>query len=255
MYSLYYFLRLRYVGDNFRGFQYQPGLRTVQSVLTEAFGELFGNEVLVKGCSRTDSGVHANDYCITVLTPEYAPDIPPEKLPFAMKRYLPEDISVYSAEYAPDNFHVRHDVKYKEYLYLVDNSPVPDPFYTRRSWQYLYPLPEESDIIMHNAGQYLVGTHDFSSFMAEGSEVASRVRTIFYINVKKSILKSKLFEIRVAGDGFLYNMVRIIAGTLVDVAAGRKKSEDIPEILKKRDRKYAGMTAPPEGLYLNRVVY
>ncbi len=245
-----YLARIKYVGTDFRGFQFQPNHRTVQGELTAACRSAIGSDATVTGCSRTDSGVHANEYCV-VIESEFA-TIPAEKLPVAMKSFLPPDISLYHAECVSDDFHPRYSVKSKEYLYRIVNSEVSDPFEYNRAWFVGRQISDAQIEKMREAGGKLVGKKDFSSFMAEGSKIVDTVRCIEYLTVNKS---GNLIEIKVAADGFLYNMVRIIVGTLVDVAFDRICIEEIDNIILAHDRSAAGQTAPPQGLYLNKVVY
>ncbi len=246
-----YLLRIKFLGTDFHGFQVQPGMRTVQGTLTESFSKLFAQEVKVTGCSRTDSGVHANDFCITVDTE--GTSIPPEKIPVAAARFLPQDISVISAKIVDSDFHPRYNTVSKEYLYRILNAPVTNPFENGRAWWLSHPnIDEEAVMRMNEAAKVLVGKHDFSSFMASGSDIVDTVREVQYLNIQK---KNDIIEIRIAADGFLYNMVRIIVGTLVEVAEGKIDSGVLSEILESGKRTRAGQTAPPFGLYLNRVTY
>ena len=245
-----YFAKVKYLGTDFHGFQVQPNERTVQGELCRALADTFGSECSVTGCSRTDAGVHANEFCLTVECATAT--IPPEKLPVAVARFLPNDLSLFYAEACAESFHPRYDVKEKEYLYRIVNSRIYDPFDYGRAWFLPRPIDADAVVKMNTAAQALIGRHDFSGFMSEGSDTEDTVRTITAIEVKKS---DRLIEVRVSADGFLYNMVRIIVGTLVEVAYGRILPEDISEILESCDRSRAGMTAPPEGLYLNRVIY
>lgn len=247
-----YLMKLSYIGTDFCGFQYQPNARTVQSALNEAFASLFGVACKVTSCSRTDSGVHAIASSLTVELPDGTTPIPAEKLPLAVARYMPSDVSVYDASIVPDTFHVRHDVVSKEYVYKLHNGKTQDPFLVGRAWFYPKHLGEEALARMREAAQYLIGTHDFATFMAEGSPVATSVRTLFSCTVDR---QGEMLIFTVRGDGFLYNMVRIIVGTLVEVGHGRILPENMPAIIASCDRTRAGMTAPPEGLYLNRVLY
>ena len=245
-----YFAKIKYVGTDFHGFQYQPNARTVQGVLTDAFCELFFGKAKITGCSRTDAGVHANEYCMTVECE--GATVPAEKLPVAIMRYLPKDVAVVYAEVCEDCFHPRYSVKSKEYLYRIVNTRTNDPFEADRAWFVPKFIGDEEIALMRSAAEYMVGYKDFASFMAEGSDVADTCRNLMYIDISKN---EDLISFKVCADGFLYNMVRIIVGTLIDVAFGRISPEQIPKIIDSKNRALAGMTAPPEGLYLNRVDY
>lgn len=245
-----YFAKIKYVGTHFFGFQVQPDRRTVQGVLNEALALAFGAPCRITGCSRTDAGVHANELAITIETDGNR--IPPERLPLAVTRFLPCDLSLFYAKYADEDFHVRHDVAYKEYLYRIKNSPVPEPFEVGRSWFLPKKITEEKIERMRAAAERIVGKHDFSAFMAEGSDATDTTRNVMSLKIDKI---DDVVEIRITADGFLYNMVRIIVGTLVEVAYGRFTADDVERIIAERRRASAGMTAPPDGLYLNRVVY
>lgn len=245
-----YFAKIKYLGTDFCGFQVQPDKRTVQGVLCDALAEALGHPCRVTGCSRTDSGVHANEFCITVDCE--GSTVPSEKLPLAVSRFLPNDLSLYYAEDCKSDFHPRYDVKSKEYLYRIINSRVYDPFDFGRAWFVPKHISDEDLDRMRSGAKYILGKHDFSAFMAEGSDVIDTNRTVKYLEIVRN---GDLVEIRICADGFLYNMVRIIVGTLIDVAQGRRAPEDIIAIIESRDRQNAGMTAPAEGLYLNRVDY
>jgi tRNA pseudouridine38-40 synthase len=246
-----YLCRIRYVGTEFCGFQVQPVGRTVQGVLNEAVLAVFGEGVKITGCSRTDSGVHANEFYVTVEPPQ-GPSVPAEKLPLALKAHLPSDLSLTSAVLVEDTFHPRYDAVGKEYVYLICNGAVPDPFLHERSWHVPRPIGEERLSLMRRFAEGLEGKHDFSSFMAAGSDVKDTVRTLHRLSVEK---EGDLIRVTAVGDGFLYKMVRILVGTLVDAAFGRFSPEDAPSVLEARDRAAAGATAPSAGLYLNRVFY
>ncbi len=245
-----YFAKIRYLGTDFHGFQVQPEKRTVQSSLSEGLLEALGKACKVTGCSRTDAGVHANEFCVLIECD--GATVPPEKLPVAVSRYLPSDLSLYYAEEAKEGFHPRYDVVSKEYLYKIKNARVFDPFFYQRAWFLPRQINEEAIEKMRIAASHIVGKHDFSCFMAEGSDVSDTVRTVFSLDISKD---GDLIEIKISADGFLYNMVRIIVGTLTEVAYGRIKPSEIPEIINSCDRQKAGMTAPPFGLYLNKVNY
>lgn len=248
-------LTLSYLGTDFNGYQVQPNGRTVQGELNRAAEELFGFECDITGCSRTDTGVHANTFCATVTkrgicSIETKIDI--SRIPLAMNAHLPLDLAVRSAEWKDDSFHPRYDVKYKEYIYKIYNSPTRDPMESGRSWHIPFVFDDVAIEKMNVAASYYVGRHDFSAFMASGSTVESTVRDVKYAKVVKN---GDLIEFTVAADGFLYNMVRIMTGTLVAVAQGKITENGIGEIIESSDRSRAGMTAPAEGLYLNKVSY
>ena len=246
-----YFAKVKYLGTGFHGFQVQPGLRTVQGELCSALRSVFGAECRVTGCSRTDAGVHANEFCITIDCDSAT--VPPEKLPVAVSRFLPNDLSLFYAETCSENFHPRYDVVSKEYVYHIANSRIYDPFLYGRAWFFPRPITDIAISEMNRAASYFLGKHDFFGFMSDGADnVTDTVRTIYHLSVERSV---GLITVRVRGDGFLYNMVRIIVGTLIDVAMGKLSPQDIPGIISSRDRSRAGMTAPAEGLYLNKVNY
>lgn len=248
-------LYLSYIGSDFCGYQVQPERRTVQGELCRAAKELFGFDCDITGCSRTDSGVHANMFCATVTNKgEDSLDthISIERLPSAINAHLPPDISVWRAEWSECDFHPRYDVKYKEYIYRIYNRRERDPFEEGRSLHYPKAISDNALDSMNKAAQNLIGEHDFSAFMAQGSCVECTVRNIFYASVER---QGDVIVFRVAADGFLYNMVRILAGTLISVAEGKISPDEITDIIQSRDRSRAGMTAPAHGLYLNKVQY
>ncbi len=245
-----YFAKIRYLGTEFHGFQVQPEKRTVQGELSRGLCEALGKPCRVTGCSRTDAGVHANEFCVLIECD--GATVPPEKLPVSVSRFLPNDLSLYYAEEAKDGFHPRYDVISKEYLYKIKNLRVYDPFFYQRAWFLPREINDAALDKMRRAAEFIIGKHDFSCFMAEGSDVLDTTRTVFSLDISKDC---DLIEIKISADGFLYNMVRIIVGTLVEVAYGRISPEEISEIIKSRDRQKAGMTAPPFGLYLNKVNY
>ena len=248
-------LTLSYLGTNFCGYQIQPKGRTVQGELNRAARELFGFDCDITGCSRTDTGVHANTFCATVTQKGEgsictAMDV--SRIPLALNAHLPEDIAVKSAVAVDDSFHPRYDVKYKEYVYRIYNSPTRSPMEAGRAWHIPQRIDEQALEKMQRAADAFVGEHDFYAFMTSGSNVESTVRTVKYARVEKI---GDVITFTVAADGFLYNMVRIMTGTLADVARGKIDAESIGEIIESRDRRRAGITAPAEGLYLNKVIY
>jgi tRNA pseudouridine38-40 synthase len=248
-----YFIRLAYSGRDFHGYQAQKGLRTVQGVLNEAAKLLFGCDCLITGCSRTDAGVHARDFCAT-LTPlsASAPTIPADKLPIAMCNLLPSDVAVFEASEAPKGFHPRYDALGKEYVYRINNSRLRNPFDTYFSYHRVIPIDDIGYELMCRAAEKIKGKRDYSAFMAAGSNITECVRNIYYVKLSRD---KNNYEIRVAADGFLYNMVRIIVGTLLDCADRKISPEDIDRIIESKDRTKAGQTAPPQGLCLEKVFY
>ena len=245
-----YFAKVRYLGTDFSGFQVQPQRRTVQGELNRALKEALGNTCRVTGCSRTDAGVHANEFCLTVECD--GATVPPEKLPVAVSRFLPNDLSLFYAKECDESFHPRYDVVSKEYLYRIINENIYNPFEYGRVWFLARPISDEMIVKMRAAADFIVGKHDFSCFMSEGSDTADTVRTVKYLNIEHSGSEIRIY---ICADGFLYNMVRIIVGTLIEVAYDRMTPEEITEVIASRDRRNAGMTAPPDGLYLNKVSY
>lgn len=248
-------LEISYLGTDFCGYQVQPDKRTVQSQLNCAAKALFGFDCDIVGCSRTDSGVHANQFFATVAQKgmEYInTDIPIEKIPLALSFHLPSDVAVKSAAWVDSDFHPRYSVQSKEYLYRIYCDSVRDPFEEGRAWHYARKIDDMALGSMQKAAEHFIGTHDFAAFMASNSSVCDTVRTIFSLSVEKD---DRIINIKVCGDGFLYNMVRIIVGTLIAVAEGKISLDEIEDIIVSKNRARAGITAPPQGLYLNKVFY
>lgn len=242
-----YLLTISYDGRNYCGYQKQKNGVSIQEKLTDAAKELFGEGTKITGCSRTDSGVHAVAFKAT-LESESA-KIKPEKLPSALNAHLPPDISVRDATEVDNDFHPRYSVKEKEYRYVICNASTSDPFSYGRA--YFFPKKLDAEI-MNEAAQYLVGKHDFKAFMASGSKIEDTVREIYSCSVTR---EGDNITVSVRGNGFLYNMVRIIVGTLIAVSDGKIEKTDIAKIVESKDRKNAGPTAPAEGLYLYDVKY
>lgn len=248
-------LHLSFLGTHYCGYQIQPNGVTVQQKLNEATRALFGYECDVVGCSRTDSGVHANQFCAAVSkrgTTSLVTSIPPERIPLAIAPFLPEDIAVFHAEAVEDSFHPRYDVKYKEYVYRIWDRPERNPFLCDRSWHYPKPLSPEAIARMNEAAGQFCGSWDFASYMAADSKIVDSVRTVYEAEVYR---QGETVEFRVCANGFLYHMVRILTGTLIAVAEGRTEPWEIRAITEAKDRRRAGITAPAEGLFLNKVVY
>ena len=249
------FIKVRYLGTNYCGYQVQPNAPSIQHELNRAARILFGYDCDIVGCSRTDSGVHANEFCATVAqkgTDDLITTLPPERVPLAFSAHLPPDISVFDAKWVASDFHPRYDVVEKEYIYRIYNSPVRDPFWEGRAYHLPRVLDDAALKKMNCAAAHLVGKQDFAAYMAQGSVVATTVRTVTAASI---VREGDIVIFRVSADGFLYNMVRILTGTLIDVGLGKIDPDEIPEITASRDRSRAGMTVPACGLYLNRVLY
>lgn len=239
-------LLVSYDGTAYHGFQRQANALTIQEVLEKRLARIFGHSLTVTGAGRTDAGVHAYGQVVHFLT---TGSIPVAKIPLAAKSVLPADIVVLQAEIAAPEFHARKSAKSKIYVYRLYLHDLPSPFFRNYAWHVNRPLKIE---VMHETAKLLVGTHDFSSFRAAGGEAVNPVRTILEASCRR---REDMAEFMFWGTGFLYHMVRNLVGTLVDVGSGKITAGDFDRILKSRDRKQAGMTAPPQGLYLQKVLY
>ena len=239
-------LALRYNGTNFHGWQIQPNGNTVQQELCNAFKNISGKDENIIGCSRTDAGVHANMFCCNVRT---ECNVPTEKIPDALNFYLPPEISVYDCKEVDYDFHARYDSRGKEYVYLIYNGRYRNPFYEDKAMFYPYELDAE---MLDKEAKSFIGTHDFSAFCSVGSEVQDKTREIYDCSVVRN---GEIVEIKINGNGFLYNMVRIIVGTLLDIQRGKIEKGTISQIIESRNRDKAGVTAEACGLYLNKVYY
>lgn len=239
-------ITIRYDGTDYHGWQVQPNGVTVQEWMQDAVEKVFGARLDVTGCSRTDSGVHANMFCFHMDTEL---DIPCKKVPLALNTALPDDIAVLSCKEVDGDFHARYCAKGKRYVYRLYDSHLRDPFINRYSVQYKGKLNVEA---MNEAAQSFVGKHDFSAFCASGSEVEDRVRTVYEMRVERI---GNEVVVTVSADGFLYNMVRIMVGTLLEVSEGKLSAEDIKVALDTGKRELAGRTAAAKGLCLDRVFY
>ena len=232
-------LVVAYDGTNYCGWQTQPNGITVQGVLNDTLSELLGEKIETIGASRTDAGVHALG---NVAVFDTNTRIPGEKISYALNQRLPEDIRIQMSEEVELDFHPRYCDSEKTYEYRILNRTFRMPTRRLDTYFYHYPLDVEK---MKKAASYLGGEHDFKSFCAIGAQVKTTVRTIYACDVEK---EGDIITIRVTGNGFLYNMVRIIAGTLVQVGGGAIEPEAVKEILAKKDRSAAGPTAPAHGL-------
>lgn len=241
-----YLLKISFNGQAYHGFQVQKNALTVCEVLQNAMEGLLGTRPPVKGCSRTDAGVHALGYALSFFADTR---IPPAKLPAALNHLLPGDIRVRAAQVVPNGFHARYSAIGKEYGYHLLNAPTDDPL---RQGYYHRVTPPLDERRMRRAGLALLGRHDFAAFCAAGGGQQDTVRTVQYLGVRR---EGEYVTITISADGFLYNMVRIIAGTLMRVGTGRLPEDAVRRILLSRDRAAAAETLPAGGLVLNRVFY
>lgn len=235
-----------YDGTNYCGWQVQPNGITVEEVLNRSLSNLLGEKIEVMGASRTDSGVHSLG---NVAVFDTNTRIPADKIAFALNQRLPEDIVVQGSCEVPSDWHPRYQESTKTYEYRILNRTFRMPTRRLDTYFYHYPLDVEQ---MSEAASYLVGTHDFASFCAANAQVKSTVRTIYSCTAQK---ENDIITIRVTGNGFLYNMVRIIAGTLIEVGAGKRRPEEIKDILAAENRDAAGPTAPAQGLTMMGIEY
>ena len=250
-------LTIQYDGTDFHGWQKQPQARTVQGEIEHVLRYIAGEEIVIHGTSRTDAGVHALGQCASFT---WDNPLPTEKLPLIMNRRFgtdglgrngaPGDIRILSAKEMPEGFHARYSCVGKTYLYRICRGG--DLWKRNQVFRY----PEELDTDrMREAAKHIVGTHDFKCFeTAGGTPRETTVRTITELTVEQSEPEGEIL-IRVTGDGFLYNMVRIIVGTLCEAGTGRRDPAEIPEVIASRDRSRAGFTAPPQGLYLEQIYF
>ncbi len=239
-------LTIEYQGKDFNGWQKQPNKLNIQGEIERAIGSITGEEIDLIGSGRTDAGVHSLGQVANFKTNS---TLPIEKFALAINSRLKKSIVIKHAEEVEEQFHSRYSVHSKKYRYVINNSSTGTAIY--RELEYQFPLPLNIEK-MQQAAKYLEGEHDFSAFKASGTSSKNSVRKIFKAEVEK---QDERVYIELTGSGFLYNMVRIIAGTLLDVGTGKIQPEEIPEIIKSKDRKKAGKTLPAVGLYLVEVTY
>lgn len=241
-----YLLTICFDGTAYHGWQVQENAVSVQFTVQNALEKLLSYRPGLTGCSRTDSGVHANRYCCHFDADD---EIPVIGIVRGMNAVLPTDIRALECRCVPDSFHARYSCVAKTYRYQIDQSQIQSPFYRNFAWHF----PHSLDISAMNAFcSGLVGTHDFSAFSSSKRSVLDTVRTVRECFVRRD---GNNFTLQITADGFLYNMVRIVVGTAVEVGIGRRKPEEAAEILEKKDRRLAGRTAPARGLYLNQIFY
>ena len=239
-------LRLTYDGSCYHGWQVQPNGITVQEALQDALGQILGVRENVTGCSRTDAGVHANDFCCNIRTEN---EIECYRLKGALNAVLPDSISVKSVCEAAPDFHARYDCVTKQYVYRVWNADFKNPFLVGRAWHYKNKIDET---FLNEQAQAYVGTHDYKAFCSAGSAVEDTVRTVKSFSVTRDG-DEVLFTVE--ADGFLYNMVRIMVGSLIEISENKIEKDKLSAIIESKNRALAGRTAPPQGLYLNKVNY
>lgn len=239
-------LTISYDGTAYHGWQVQPNGITVQEQLQNGLEKLLGTRPPVTGCSRTDSGVHAREFCCHLDCDEKFPD---SAFLRGLNSLLPNDIAVKGCREVPPDFHARYNAKGKTYAYYIFNNKVDDPFLSRYTWKIEQPLDLE---LINGFCRQIVGTHDFYAFSYSGRSVEDTVRTVSECYAEK---KENIVTLKITANGFLYNMVRIIVGTAVAVSRGQIKNENISEIFRFNKRSLAGETAPPQGLFLEKVWY
>jgi len=239
-------MRLMFDGSRYHGWQVQKTETTVAGTLETVLSRLCEHPVKIYGCGRTDAGVHAELYCANFRTTS---NIPPERLPYAINSLLPPDIAVQDAIQVSDDFDANLSCIKKEYTYRIFNSRIRDPFYSGRVLFYPHTLDIDA---MKRAARHFVGTKDFASVRSVGTETKTTVRTVYWYEVEN---REAFVELRACANGFLYNMARAMAGTLLYVSEGKISPEDIPNLLEQKDRCLTGPTAPPDGLFLTGLWY
>ncbi|MDR0974511.1 MAG: tRNA pseudouridine(38-40) synthase TruA [Ruminococcus sp.] len=237
---------IAYNGSNYHGFERQKNAVGVQNVIEDALLKLTGEKTDIIGCSRTDTGVHAREFIFNFHTET---ELKINRIVTGLNHFLPSDIAAKSAETVPDDFHARYSCTGKEYEYLIFCSKNRNPFYENLAFRYSVPIDEN---LLQKELAVIVGKHDFRSFCGQNGIRENTVREIYAADIKRV---GDIITITISGDGFLYNMIRIIVGTLLEINEGKREPGAMLHILNALDRSAAGRTAPPEGLYLNRVYY
>ena len=239
-------LTLEYDGENYHGWQRQPRAITIQGVIEEALAKILQEKANLIGAGRTDAGVHARGQVANFKTKS---NIPLKNLKAALNSLLPGDIVVRHAASVADDFHARYQAKSKLYCYTILNAPLPSPF--SRKYTYFFPHPLDM-AVMKKAAKFLVGRHDFSSFRGAGMSRGNHIRKVKRLRL---LAEKELIRLDIEADGFLYNMVRIVAGTLLEAGRGKIAAGEVGEILRAKDRRQAGPTLPARGLCLLKVQY
>jgi len=239
-------IEVEYDGTNYSGWQIQTNARTVQEQITKAIKLVLKEDVKMNASGRTDAGVHAKGQTANFFLEG---SIPTNRIANAINSFLDTDITILNAREVPMNFHARYSAESKKYLYRIYNSPTRSSLHRNYSYHVTHKLNLAH---MELASKQLIGTHDFRAFMSNKSSVTNTVRTIYSINFDKS---NNNISVSFHGNGFLYNMVRIIIGTLVQIGSGKRPIDDLKRILESKDRRNAGHTAAPQGLFLEKVYY
>jgi tRNA pseudouridine38-40 synthase len=239
-------LVIEYDGSGYHGWQYQKNAISVQEVLSKAIKKLTGEDIIPDGAGRTDAGVHAYGQVASFIT---SSSIPAEKFTLALNTYLPDNISIIASEEADENFHARFSAKGKHYRYIIINRPQKSAIWASKAWHVRETLDFEA---MNKAAGFFIGHKCFRAFCASGHSAKTFDRTVFYSQWHRD---GEFLVYDTKGDGFLYNMVRIMVGTMVDIGKGRYKPEIIEEAIRNQQRNSIGVTAPPSGLYLMEVFY
>ena len=239
-------LNLQYDGTEYHGWQIQKNSVTVQETVKNAIEKITGENVVLIGCGRTDTGVHAENYVCNFHT---SSKMGADRFPYALCAMLPKDIVCFGASEVDEDFHASRSAVGKRYVYRILNREFPDAVLCRYAWHYKYPLEIDK---MREAAAAFLGKHDFIGFASSGFSVKTTVREIYSLDISR---KNDLITIDITGNGFLYNMVRIITGTLAAAGNGKINAADMKDIIESRDRQRAGITAPPEGLCLKEVYY
>lgn len=239
-------LVIQYDGSNFLGWQSQPSGRTVKEEVEKTIKKITGEKVKLNGSGRTDRSVHSRGQTANFYT---SSTIPGDRFTLALNSFLPDDISIKESSEVKDDFHARYSAISKEYKYLIYNQEIRDPILRNYTYHVSYKLDFNAMLM---ASKDYIGTYDFKAFMASGGEVKSTIRTIYETQLS---MKGDIIEFKVRGNGFLYNMVRIMIGTLIDIGRYKLSRDSIKYALESQDRNQAGHTAPPQGLYLETVYY
>ncbi len=239
-------LIISFNGAHYHGFQIQKNAVTVEGTLYRAARSILGGTPLITGCSRTDAGVHADEFCVCIKTES---SIPCGSLLRAFNTNLPCDIAVRYCADMPEDFHAQYSCSSKTYIYRIINSHIKNPFMADTALLFRYPI--DADLIDREAKDF-IGTHDFASFCASGGTAKTTVRTVYDAS---AVRDNEMITVSVTGNGFLYNMVRIMVGTLIYISQGKLPAGSIPGIIAAKDRSAAGITVGPQGLYLHKVRY